>query len=704
MPTNIRIIQWLKVLCLALSVLTAMGSPATDQARIIELRHELARQDDLYYRKAAPEISDAAYDALKAELHRLENTYPDFKHTNTAVGDDRTGGFAKYRHLEPMLSLDKAYSNAELAAFHQAMAARLGHEDIVYRIEPKFDGIAVSLTYENGHLVRAATRGNGAEGDDITDNVRALCAPPEELKAVTEDAGSLPALIEVRGEIYLGQEAFARINREREEAGEPLFANPRNLAAGSVKLLDANALQARHLDLVCYGWGAIEPADARPATLGEFRQRLQAWGLPMVEEPLTAVGWEALLDAIGRMQTARKALGIPTDGVVVKLEAVAEQDQLGLGPAAPRWAIARKFPAERVTTRLKAITWQVGRTGVVTPVAELEPVALSGSTVARASLHNAKEIAALDLRIGDMVWVEKAGEIIPAIMGIDHQQRPADASVYAVPEECPVCGTRLVINEEQAARRCPNYDCVAQVAERVEYFASKSGVDIKGLGPATVVTWVERGWVRSPADLYGLKREQLLGVPGFGERSVDALLAAIAESRGADWPDVLRGLGLPGVGSERARDLAHAVNGLDALIAVDLESLVKPENAGGAGFGNSLARTVLAHLAKPQVQTELKALATAGVGTSVSGGKTLATEGAFSGEVVVLTGTLSRWTRAEATAALEAAGASVEPRVTKRTTLVVAGENPGAKLQQARERGITVLDEAALVARLGLEM
>lgn len=673
---------------------------ANDQARILELRREIARHDELYYRKAAPEISDAAYDVLKAELRRLEQAYPDFGDivagaaAGGKVGDDRTEGFAKRRHGAPMLSLDKAYSDEELSAFWARATGTLGRNEVAWRVEPKFDGIAVSLVYEHGRLARAVTRGDGAEGDDITVNVRALCAPPEVL------AGKAPALIEIRGEIYLGLEEFAHINREREAAGEPVFAHPRNLAAGSVKALDPATNAGRRLSLVCYAWGAVEPASERPASLGKFAGQLHAWGLPAVEGARTGAGWPDLRAAVESLRDERARLGFPTDGVVVKLELTADQERLGLGPAAPRWAIARKFPAERAATRLTGITWQVGRTGVLTPVAELVPVVLGGTTVARAGLHNAAEIIALDLRTGDTVWVEKAGEIIPDIVGVDRSRRAEDATPWAPPEVCPACDGEVTseaneaVDEGRVGRlRCTNDACPAVLARRVEWFASKGGVDIAGLGPATIAALVENERVRGLADLYRLGHADLLALPGVGERSAEKLLAAITASKDAPWPAVLGGLGLPGVGAGRAEALAKAVPDWAALLSADRAALV------AAGLGDGVADAVAAHLARPAVRAELAALAEFGVGTVR--GEATSNAGAFAGETVVLTGRLQRWTRAEATRRLEAAGARVEPDVTRRTTLVVAGEDAGAKLAAARGLGIAVIDEAALADRLG---
>lgn len=676
----------------------------TARARVLELRREIARHDELYFKKATPVISDFEYDRLKGELRRLEASLPAADETAEAVGDDRTGAAATWRHGAPMLSLEKAYSDEEVDAFDARVSAKLLRVGVEYRVEPKYDGMAVSLTYERGRLVRAVTRGNGVEGEDITANARTLRALPASLKA---GVAAWPERVEVRGEIFLSWAEFARINEEREAAGESVFANPRNLAAGTIRLQDAAEVAERRLELVCYGWGAWEPGEneTRPETLAKFRAALEAWGLPVVAEARVVTGPAELRAAVGAMRRAGEAGGFPVDGVVIKLERVADQEALGVGSGAPRWALARKFAPARVATRLRAITWQVGRTGVVTPVAELEPVELAGSTVARATLHNADEIARRDLRIGDLVWVEKAGEIIPALAGVDLAARPAEAAVYVFPDTCPACAGGLAREEGKAAWRCANVACPARVARRIAHFASSSAMDIGGLGPALIEAAVARGLVRTPADLYRLRMEEWATLPGVGERTARRVVEAIAASReraGRDGPRLIHGLGLPGVGRESAGRLARVYGGLEALAAADAGALARSEAQGGAGLGPATAAVVEKHLRAEATRTEWGALQEAGVGVAwAMRAEARAADGAFAGEVVVVTGALGRWTRAEVAERLVAAGARVGAGVTRETTLVVAGEGAGAKLDAARGRGITVIDEAELARRLG---
>jgi DNA ligase (NAD+) len=517
-----------------------------------------------------------------------------------------------------------------------------------------------------------------------------------------------PDVVELRGEIYMGMAEFKRLNAVREAAGEDLFAHPRTVAVGTIRALEAGEVADRKLELVCYGWGAWTPAVDRPATLAEFRAKLAAWGLPVVGIEKVVTGAEELSAAVAVVRAAAPGLGLPVDGVVIKVERVSQQEELGVAPGAPRWALARKFEPERVVTRLLSITLQVGRTGAVTPVAELAPVELAGSTIARATLHNAGEIARRDLRVGDWVKVEKAGEIIPAIVGVEKARRTGGEVPYVFPDTCPSCAGKLVQVAGEAVHRCANRACAAQVARRITHFATPAALDIAGLGPALVDALVGRGQARSPADLYLLKVEEWAALPGLGGRSAAKLMAALAASRTTAQKDGARliyGLGLPGVGEGAARRLAEVVPGLEALAKVEEETLRRPPNAGGAGLGEAVARELVESLHRPDVRAELTALRAADIGGSwtkkPAPPPTEADAAKFHGQVVVLTGTLTRWTRAQAAERLNAAGATVVADITKETTLLVAGAEPGAKLKKAREQGIEVIDEAELVRRLG---
>jgi len=689
--------------------------------RIAKLRAEIARHDELYYRAAQPEISDVDYDALERELVGLETQFSEAASSDSPtqrVGDDRTSGFATYRHRQPMQSLDNTYSPDELREFDARLAKLLGHEArgevgeieresenesepavplIDYVVEPKIDGVAVSLTYERGRLVRAVTRGNGVEGDDITENVRTIATLPHEL-ASGDDlfAAPFPELVEVRGEIFMTHAEFERINAERVAAGEPLYANPRNLCAGTIKQKDAREVAHRRLDIALYAIGHCEPVGALPATQHEVQARLRAWGLPGVEKYWRARGADEVWRAIEELDALRATFAYATDGAVVKLDSLALQREVGATAKAPRWAIAYKFAAERAETLLTNITCQVGRTGVVTPVAELRPVHLAGTTVSRATLHNFEEIARKDIRIGDWVFVEKAGEIIPIVVGVNLARRMPVA--YEPPLVCPECGTPLVRVEGEVALRCPNYDCPAQVRARVEHYASKACVDIDGLGEAMVATLVAKGWVRDIADIYRLRREDLLTLGKSREKSTDALLAAIETSKRTELWRAIHGLGIMHVGAAVAKDLARHFRSLEALAAAKLTDFLGPKKESLIeGIGETMARAIVGHFARPEARALLDALRELGlapVPPAVSGA------GIFTGKTFVLTGTLPSMTREEATAKIEAAGGTVSGSVSKKTSYLLAGEGGGLKLEKAQQLGLPIIDKTEFLRLL----
>lgn len=671
------------------AALIARASPAQARQKIEALRAEIAHHDQLYFGQAEPEISDYEYDLLKSTLAAWERAFPQGAEAGGDIGDDRATGFKTYRHRRRMLSLDKTYSAADVRAFHARVGAALGRDDEVFVIEPKFDGLAVSATYEHGRLVRAVTRGNGVEGDDITANALALRHLPRELRPTDERgaANPIPDLIELRGEIYLPRTEFERINREREAAGDAPFAHPRNVAAGTIKQQEPAEVRARGLAVVFYGWGAVEPAAAAPVSQRQLHALIRAWGLPGVEPVSVARNADEIWAAIAQMGRARGGYTFPTDGAVVKLDDGRGQRELGETDRAPRWAIAYKYAPERVETRLRGITIQVGRSGVLTPVAELAPVEIAGSRVARATLHNRDEIARRDLRIGDTVYLEKAGEIIPAIVGVNLARRPAASVAFAFPATCPACGTPVV--EDGAAVRCPNGDCPVQVRRRVEHFASKAAMNIEGLGPAMVELLVARGWVRRFPDLYRLKRDDLLTLGENVERSTDRLLAAIEASKRAALWRLVHGLGISQVGGATAQRLAATYGTLDALTAASAGDLQT------RGFSPATAQAVADYFAAPQTQAILADFRAAGV-RPTEATVSAAGAGPLAGKTFVLTGTLPTLTRDEAAARITAAGGRVASAVSQKTDFVVAGEGAGAKLERARTLQIRVIDEAEL--------
>ena len=674
------------------------------QQRITTLRSEVAYHDTRYYRQARPEIGDVEYDRLKRELADLEARFPAAaraagQETPTKrIGDDRAEGFATVRHRQPMQSLDNTYSEAELREFHARLVRLLGREDLSYVVEPKIDGLAVSLTYEKGKFVRAVTRGNGVEGDDVTANALTIRSLPRELKATAQ--APVPQLIEIRGEIYMTLAEFQRINAARDEEGEERYANPRNLAAGTVKLLDPSEVAERRLELVLYGIGACEPAQAGGDTQSGYHSRVRAWGLPTVEKFWKARGIDEAWAAIGELDRIRQGFAYATDGAVVKLDSLALQREAGSTSKAPRWAMAYKFAAERAETKLLSISVQVGRTGVLTPVAELEPVLLAGSTVSRATLHNRDEIIRKDIRVGDFVFVEKAGEVIPAVVAVNTARRTPECVEFRFPSKCPSCGSTVVQAEGEVALRCPNYDCPVQVRRRVRHFASKACVDIDGLGEAMVDILVEKGWVRSVSDIYRLRRDDLLSLGKSVEKSTDNLLAAVEASKGAELWRFIHGLGIPHVGAAAAKDLASRFMSLEALSESKLEDYIGTgKESLIAGIGRTMADAIIDHFNQPMNRTLVRDLIRAGVSPKAPA-VAAPGKGPFVGMTFVLTGTLPSMTRDEASARIEAAGGKVASSVSKKTTYVLAGSDAGSKLEKARALGVAVIGEDGLVSML----
>lgn len=682
-------------------------NPVEAQVRIAELRAQVTQHDELYYRRAKPEITDLDYDRLKRELADLEKKFPQAalavgaESPSQAVGDDRAEGFQTYRHRLAMQSLDNTYSETELREFHARLVKLLDRENLVYVVEPKIDGLAVSLTYEKGRFVRAVTRGNGVEGDDVTANARTIRSLPQTLKAAPD--APIPDLIEVRGEIFMTLAEFQRINQAREEEALERYANPRNLAAGTIKLLDSREVAQRRLEIVLYGLGDYEPAGVVGDTQSGYHQRVRAWGLPTVEKFRTVRGVDEMWAAVQELDRLRHSFPYATDGAVVKLDSLALQREAGRTSKAPRWAMAYKFASERAETKLKSVTIQVGRTGVLTPVAELEPVFLAGSTVARATLHNRDEIARKDIRIGDYVFVEKAGEVIPAVIGANLARRTPECVPYVFPEKCPACGTPVIQVEGEVALRCPNYDCPVQVRRRVQHFASKNGVDIDGLGEAMVDTLVEKGWVKSIPDIYRLRRDDLLSLGKSVAKSSDNLLAAIEASKKAELWRFIHGLGITHVGVAAAKDLALHFGRLEALMDAKLGDFIAEKKTSRIdGIGETMALAILEHFNQPRNRAMVTELLALGVSPAVPVPKAVtATSSLLAGKTFVLTGTLPSLTREEAAAKIEAAGGKVSGSVSKKTSYVLAGAEAGSKLEKAQALGVAVIDEAELLRLLG---
>ncbi|MBI5059179.1 NAD-dependent DNA ligase LigA [candidate division KSB1 bacterium] len=659
------------------------------------LRAAIARHDHLYYVQARPEISDSEYDDLFRRLRTLEAEHPELADPSSPtqrIGDALTAGFATVRHPFPLISLDNSYDEADIRAFHKRVADGLEGRSVSYICELKFDGVAVILKYVGGRFVQGATRGDGEQGDDVTLNLRTIRTLP--LRVVPARTAAIDPIFYVRGEVYLNKHDFSRYNAERDAVGEKPFANPRNFAAGSLKILDPRVVAQRPLSIVCYGYDNQQPAV--DDTHWRSMQRLGSLGFPVSEHVCRVDSIDAVISYWRDWQERRDELPFEIDGVVVKVDRYVDQRTLGSTARAPRWAIAYKFAARRAQTRLIEISLQVGRTGVLTPVAELDPVPLGGVTIRRATLHNFEEIQRLDVRIGDVVTLERGGDVIPKITGVELSERKPQAQPYRIPESCPSCGARLVRDEGMVGVRCPNPSDPEIVKRRIEHFASRGAMDIAGLGSETVNVLVDRGLVADLGDLYGLKPESLLELEGFAEKSAVALVAGIDRSRDRSLPRLVFGLGIRFVGEETARMLATRLGSLDRIAAATEAELTEiPE------VGPRVAQAIREYFDSATSRAVLRKLHQAGVaGKSADA---VAVSDHLAGKSFVLTGGLSTMTREAAEAAVIAAGGKTSSSVSKKTSYVVAGESPGSKLAKARELGVTVLSEAEFVALLSGE-
>jgi DNA ligase (NAD+) len=667
-----------------------MPSPAE---RVATLRAEIRRHEELYYIHDAPAIADAEFDALMRELQALEAAHPELQDPASPtmrVGGRPAEGFATAAHLAPMLSLDNAYSEEDLREFHGRVCRGLElpvETALAYVTELKIDGLSIALTYEGGRLVRGVTRGDGVQGEDVTPNIRLVRALPLSV------AGALiPPVMEVRGEVYLPRAAFARMNEEREQAGEPLFANPRNAAAGAMRTLDPQAVARRGLRAFCYqivvpaGASVIAPSHA--ASLDQ----LMAWGFPVETHRQTVSGIDGVVAFCEAWREARHGLPFETDGVVIKLNDLAARDRLGATAKFPRWATAFKFPAEQVTTRLIRIDVNVGRTGAVTPFAVLEPVRVSGTTVQMATLHNELEIERRDIRPGDRVVVEKGGDIIPKVVGPLVDERPDGLQKWRMPSACPACGSPLSKPDEEVIWRCENVSCPARLRRGLEHFASRRAMNIEGLGEALVDQLVTSGLVRNYADVYALTAGQLAALERMGKKSAANLISEIEASRSAEIWRLLHGIGIRHVGEGGAKALAAAFGSVAAVRQATVEALQAVPDVGEV-----VARSVRRFFDEPANAALMDRLASQGVCTQevpVAAGAARP----LAGKTYVITGTLESMSREEAKEALEALGAKVAGSVSKKTDALVAGKDAGTKAAKAAVLGVPQLDEAAFRA------
>ena len=648
---------------------------------IAKLRAEIAKHDALYYKEAQPEIDDQAYDRLKAKLSELEAANPEFDFGDSptqSVGDDRLEAFKSYRHRKPMLSLDNTYSSEELIDFGKRLEKRFPGRDLQYLVEPKIDGVAVSLTYEGGKFVRAVSRGNGTEGDDITQNVKHIEGLPMQIDGA-------PSVLEVRGEIYMLHEEFERINAEREAAGETLYANPRNLAAGTIKLLDPTEARSRKLDIVLYGVGACEPLDFF-SHQAAIQDQLKTWQFPVLEKYWLADGIEAAWSSIEELDTLRQKFSYPTDGAVVKLDDFKLQQEAGFTSKAPRWAIAYKFEAEQAETILKEISLQVGRTGAVTPVAILEPVQLAGTTVSRATLHNEDEIRRKDIRPGDTVLVQKAGEIIPQVLSVNLDKRSTDSKPFDFGQHLSDLGIEAERDPSEAVWRTSSKNDPIRQQRALQHFAGRSCMDIENLGSAVVEQLVTRGLAKTPADLYQLQEADLLSLDKFAEKSAKNLLGALQQSKDRDLWQLIHGLGIPHVGKQSAKDLESHFRSLDRIAEATEEQLEEVD-----GVGSIMAQSIHAWFEDSDNREEISRLGTHGL--NFSSRRSESEEGPLSGKTIVLTGTLPNLTREEASNLIEKAGGRTSSSVSKKTDYLLAGEAAGSKYAKAEKLGVVIISE-----------
>jgi DNA ligase (NAD+) len=673
--------------------------PASPRDQILRLRAAIQRHEELYRKKHAPEISDFEYDKLVDQLADLEREFPMFAGPDLGIGDDKSEGFQQADHNAPMLSLDNTYDEADFRAFGDRLTKALGGTGLEFIVEPKVDGVAVSLTFEKGHFVRAVTRGNGARGDDVTANVSLIREIPRTLKGA-------PDLLEVRGEIYMALAEFQRLNQLREAEGEPLYANPRNLAAGTVKLLDSEEAHKRRLSIVCYGLGACEPAAAF-ASLKEFKTKLKDWGFPIRDDIDVQQGVDAAWKAIQQLDVLRRDLPFPTDGAVVKINRLEDQRRAGTTSKFPHWAVAFKFPPDQAETILRKISMQVGRTGAITPVAELDPVLLAGSTVARATLHNADEIARKDIREGDTVRIQKAGEIIPQVLGVVLEKRPADAQPFDFEGRLKELGLDAARDGEEAAYklRTPSRDMKIR---RLVHFASKQCLDIDGLGDAVAEQLVDLCLVEVPVDALAITPPQWRMLEGFKDKSVDNMMAGLEQAKQRELWRAIHALGIPNVGMQTAKDLSRHFKSMDALESAQPGDLLitKVGKKGGvsyesviSGVGIEVSESILSFFSDPNHRDWVKAMRAAGLNL-VEAAAAGSVDG-IAGKTFVLTGTLPTLGRDEARDMIEKAGGKVSGSVSRNTHYVVAGEEAGSKLTKAQELGVAILDEAGLRALLG---
>lgn len=684
------------------------------QARHAQLVEQIRRHDYAYYVLAQPAISDREYDRLYRELLDLEKAFPQLvtPHSPTQrVSGQPLKEFKPVQHRQPMLSLDNTYSQDELREFVNRVQRLLPDARLDWIVEPKIDGLAINLRYEQGVFTCGATRGDGTTGDDITANLKTIRSIPTRLHSRTGVApvplsgdrrDACPTLLEVRGEVYLTKTGFEKLNAERRAAGEEEFANPRNAAAGSLKQLDPRIVAKRPLDIVLYGLGQVEGAPQPPRQHDEMLAWLKSLGFKTPHQTWHCRSVDELFAAIDELDRVRRTFPYETDGAVIKLNSFAQRQTAGFTSKAPRWAIAYKYAAEQADTRLKGITVQVGRTGALTPVAELEPVFLAGSTISRATLHNEDYIRQKDIRIGDLVKIEKAGEVIPAVVDVVLARRTGQETSFRFPTTCPECGSKvsrapgIVEGDEGVVWRCLNPDCPAQVRGRLEHWCARGAMDIEGGGEVLVRQLVQSGLVRDVADLYSLKLAEVASLERMGEKSARNFLDGVAASKQRDLWRLLFGLGILHVGAGVAKALGRGFATLDDVLAASVDQLTECEDVGEV-----IAQSVVQWQGDARNRNLVERLRKAGLNFNSQLYQPKAKAGPLAGKTFVLTGTLPTLKREEATAKIEAAGGKVSGSVSKKTDYVVAGTEAGSKLDKAQKLGVKIIDEAELLGLCG---
>nr|MBR6146013.1 NAD-dependent DNA ligase LigA [Paludibacteraceae bacterium] len=676
----------------------------SEREEILALRKELEEQNYNYYVLSAPVMSDREFDEKMHRLEELESRHPELfdpKSPTQHVGSDIpsgngqtaiSDGFEQVQHRYPMLSLANTYSEEEIRDWLRRVYKGLeGQTNVEIVCELKFDGLSISLWYERGRLVRAVTRGDGVRGDDVVQNIRTIPTIPQVLPAPTPD--TLPPTFEIRGEVLLPWTNFDRINRQREADEEPLFANPRNAASGTLKLLNPETVRERGLDAYLY---YVLGENLPGTTHYERLERARNMGFHISDAIRVCHSVEEVMDYIHYWDEQRKTLPVATDGVVLKVNSLAQQEMLGYTAKTPRWAIAFKFAAEKQLTRLNSVSYQVGRTGAVTPVANMEPILLSGTIVKRATLNNEDFIRSLDLHEGDFVWVEKGGEIIPKITAVEPAKRSADARPIEFIRTCPECGATLVRTEGEAAWRCPNESgCPPQQKGKIEHFVSRKAMNIDGLGAETIDLFYEKGWLRNIADIYDLRREEIAALPGFGDKSAERLMSGLEESKQVPWSRVLFAMGIRFVGETTAKKLAKAYPSIDLLRAASQEELTQVEDVG-----EEIAKAIVAHLSNAENLSVIERLRAAGLQMETNETQERLSD-SLEGKSIVVSGVFRLHSRDEYKTMIEAHGGKNVSSVSAKTSFILAGENMGpAKLEKAGKLGVQILSEEEFLAMI----